>query len=373
MWAQPYRKTTTDLEASGARPLYPMMLESPQLRWAFIRKVYSIISLQLLLTIAVAAVVVANHQVAVFFATTGAGLALYILLILMPFLGKIILESAILTATVVLSLTLYTFWAARRGHDFNFLGPFLFGAVLVLMVFALIQILFPLGKISLMVYGLLASIIFSGYIIYDTDNLIKRFSYDEYIWAAELPAGLVLTMCFREKDMEAGDFPTVIDDTENRWIFIRKVYFILTIQLVITVAVAAAVVLHTSIADFIVNTKVILESAILTLVAFVSLTLYTFWAASRGHDFSFLGPFLAVSLIALLLFGLIQIFFPLGKISVIYGCLGTIIFCGYIIYDTDNLIKRFAHDEYIWAAVSLYLDITNLFLCILNICGECES
>ncbi|KAJ4839473.1 Protein LIFEGUARD 2, partial [Turnera subulata] len=118
---------------------------------------------------------------------------------------------------------------------------------------------------------------------------------------------------------------------------------------------------------------VILESAILTLVAFVSLTLYTFWAASRGHDFSFLGPFLAVSFIALLLFGLIQIFFPLGKISVIYGCLGTIIFCGYIIYDTDNLIKRFAHDEYIWAAVSLYLDITNLFLCILNICGECES
>ncbi|KAJ4826890.1 Protein LIFEGUARD 2, partial [Turnera subulata] len=86
MWAQPYRKTTTDLEASGARPLYPMMLEGPQLRWAFIRKVYSIISLQLLLTIAVAAVVVANHQVAVFFATTGAGLALYILLILMPFL-----------------------------------------------------------------------------------------------------------------------------------------------------------------------------------------------------------------------------------------------------------------------------------------------
>jgi len=121
----------------------------------------------------------------------------------------------ILTAVVVISLTLYTFWAAKRGHDFNFLGPFLFGAVIVLMVFSFIQvsiidpkpssfnvlffhikslnppicyawlqILFPLGKISVMIYGCLASIIFCGYIVYDTDNLIKRHSYDEYIWAA---------------------------------------------------------------------------------------------------------------------------------------------------------------------------------------------
>ena len=50
------------------------------------------------------------------------------------------MESLILTAVVVVALTLYTFWAARRGHDFHFLGPFLFGAVLVLMVFALIEV-----------------------------------------------------------------------------------------------------------------------------------------------------------------------------------------------------------------------------------------
>ncbi|EEF37569.1 protein LIFEGUARD 4 [Ricinus communis] len=219
MWAHPYRKS--DVEA-GARPLYPMMLESPELRWSFIRKVYSILCIQLLATIAVASVVVSVRPIATFFVTTGAGLALYIVLIIMPFIvicplyyyhqkhpvnylllgvftislafavgltcaftsGKVILESVILTTVVVLSLTFYTFWAARRGHDFNFLGPFLFGAIMVLMVFALIQILFPLGRISVMIYGCLASIIFCGYIIYDTDNLIKRFSYDEYIWAA---------------------------------------------------------------------------------------------------------------------------------------------------------------------------------------------
>ncbi|KAE8009770.1 hypothetical protein FH972_006186 [Carpinus fangiana] len=219
MWAQPYRKS--DLEA-GARPLYPMMLESPELRWSFIRKIYSILAVQLLVTIAVAGVVVSVPPIATFFVSTGGGLALYIVLIFVPFLvlcplyyyhqkhplnyfllgiftislafvvgltcaftsGKVILESVILTAVVVLSLTLYTFWAARRGHDFNFLGPFLFGAVMVLIVFAMIQILFPLGRISVMIYGCLASLIFCGYIIYDTDNLIKRYSYDEYIWAA---------------------------------------------------------------------------------------------------------------------------------------------------------------------------------------------
>ncbi|GLU07591.1 hypothetical protein SLE2022_245450 [Rubroshorea leprosula] len=219
MWNQPYRKD--DVE-SGARPLYPMMLESPELRWSFIRKVYSIITLQLLVTIVVAAVVVSVHPISHFFVSTGVGIALYIVLILVPFItlcplyyyhqrhpvnylllgvftislafvvgltcaftsGKVILESVILTAVVVVSLTLYTFWAVRRGHDFNFLGPFLFGAVIVLIVFAFIQILFPLGKLSVMIYGCLASIIFCGYIIYDTDNLIKRFMYDEYIWAA---------------------------------------------------------------------------------------------------------------------------------------------------------------------------------------------
>lgn len=86
MFAQPYRKN--DVEA-GARPLYPMMLENPELRWSFIRKVYSILCFQLLATIAVASVVVFVRPIAVFFVTTGAGLALYIVLIIMPFIGTI--------------------------------------------------------------------------------------------------------------------------------------------------------------------------------------------------------------------------------------------------------------------------------------------
>ncbi|ONM10241.1 Bax inhibitor-1 family protein [Zea mays] len=232
-----YRKADPDLEAGGSSLLYPGMTESPELRWAFVRKIYVILAVQLAMTAAVSAFVVKVPAVSNFFVSSNAGVALYIFLIILPFLvlcplryyhqkhpvnllllglftvaisfavgmtcaftsgvsisvicssnketfGKIILEAAILTAVVVISLTAYTFWAAKRGHDFNFLGPFLFAAIMVLMVFSLIQIFFPLGKISVMIYGGLASLIFCGYIIYDTDNVIKRYTYDEYIWAA---------------------------------------------------------------------------------------------------------------------------------------------------------------------------------------------
>jgi protein lifeguard len=54
--------------------------------------------------------------------------------------GKAILLSAILTTVVVVSLTAYTFWAAKRGQDFAFLGPFLFASLIVLLVFAFIQV-----------------------------------------------------------------------------------------------------------------------------------------------------------------------------------------------------------------------------------------
>ena len=156
--------------------------------------------------------------------------------------------------------------------------------------------------------------------------------------------------------------------------------------------------------------KVILEAAILTMVVVFSLTAYTFWAVKRGKDFSFLGPFLFASLMILLVFAFIQvrcrlfpslvscvahlpisllystmhiytddvfclqIFFPLGKLShMIYGALAALIFSGYIVYDTDNIIKRYTYDEYVWAAVSLYLDIINLFLTLLTLFSTGDS
>ncbi|CAK9309958.1 unnamed protein product [Citrullus colocynthis] len=101
-----------------------------------------------------------------------------------------------------------------------------------------------------------------------------------------------------------------------------------------------------------------------------SLSLYTFWAARRGIEFDSLGPFLFGALLILLVFGMIQLFFPLGMM--VYGCLASIIFCGYIIYDTGNLLT-YSYDDYIWAAVAIYLDVINLFLYLLNLFRVAES
>ncbi|KEH23823.1 transmembrane protein, putative [Medicago truncatula] len=45
---------------------------------------------------------------------------------------------------VASNLVLFTIWATKRGQDFSFLGPFLFRAFSVFLLFGPIQILFPL-------------------------------------------------------------------------------------------------------------------------------------------------------------------------------------------------------------------------------------
>lgn len=57
----------------------------------------------------------------------------------------------------------------------------------------------------------------------------------------------------------------------------------------------------------------------------------------------------------------------------IYGIVGILVFCGYIVHDTDELIKRYEYDEYILAAIDLYLDILNLFLKLVEVMTDAES
>lgn len=52
-------------------------------------------------------------------------------------------------------------------------------------------------------------------------------------------------------------------------------------------------------------------------------------------------------------------FFPLEKITtMVCGGVAALLFCAYIVSDTDDLIKKYSYDEYIWASVAIYLDIS---------------
>ena len=76
-----------DVEAAGGGAC-PYMIESPQLRWAFIRKVYVIVSMQLLATIAVASTVYLVPDIRRFFlARTPAAIAAFVLIIVAPIIG----------------------------------------------------------------------------------------------------------------------------------------------------------------------------------------------------------------------------------------------------------------------------------------------
>lgn len=94
-------------------------------------------------------------------------------------------------------------------------------------------------------------------------------------------------------------------------------------------------------------------------------------------DFSFLGGFLFISLIMLVVMGLLNIFFFRSKIfSLVRAYIGAVIFTLYLIYDFDRLEKMAGDESWgtaIDIAVNIYLDIINLFLDLLEILAESDN
>merc|ERR1712217_395425 len=123
----------------------------------------------------------------------------------------------------------------------------------------------------------------------------------------------------------------------------------------------------------------VLLAAGLTAGIFLSLTVY---AMATTRDFTGCGPYLFVALSGLVLFGFASFalgaFFPhLYSMSrMIYAGSGAVLFSFYIVFNTQLIVGgqhkhgEFSVDDYAFAALSLYLDIINLFLMLLNITGH---
>ena len=54
----------------------------------------------------------------------------------------------------------------------------------------------------------------------------------------------------------------------------------------------------------------------------------------------------------------------------LYALAGSLVFCIYIIYDTYLITRKLGYDDYIVAAIELYLDMLNLFLFLLSLLGR---
>lgn len=85
----------SDIESGvviGDKELYPKMTESPGLRWAFIRKVYAILTLQLIVTVGVSSVVFFVGDISVFVTTTTPGLVVFFVSLVIPLLSCVFFQ-----------------------------------------------------------------------------------------------------------------------------------------------------------------------------------------------------------------------------------------------------------------------------------------
>jgi protein lifeguard len=113
------------------------------------------------------------------------------------------------------------------------------------------------------------------------------------------------------------------------------------------------------------ESRIVIQALILTLAIFAFLTAF---ACQSKYDFTSWMPYLFGGLWILIIFGFMAVFFPHGKtIELIYGVVAALIFSGYILVDTQLVMRHYHVEEEIAAAISLYLDIINLFLAILRI------
>ncbi|CAN9442449.1 unnamed protein product [Alternaria alternata] len=113
------------------------------------------------------------------------------------------------------------------------------------------------------------------------------------------------------------------------------------------------------------DSKIVLQALFFTLGIFIALSLF---ACQSKYDFTHWAPYLFGALWVVVLFGFMSMFFPSSStVDLGYGVVCALIFSGYILVDTQMIMRHYHVEEEIAASISLYLDIINLFLAILRI------
>ena len=115
------------------------------------------------------------------------------------------------------------------------------------------------------------------------------------------------------------------------------------------------------------NPDLIWQAGGLTLSTFGVLTAYA-WISKR--DFSAWGSFFMVGLWILIAVSLLNLFFQSTMASLWLAGVTVLIFSGLLIFDTWRLRNVYGPDEYVQAAVAIYLDLLNMFLAILRLLGR---
>jgi len=111
------------------------------------------------------------------------------------------------------------------------------------------------------------------------------------------------------------------------------------------------------------GSSIVLSAVVITTAVTLALTAYVH---KTGKDFTRMGGFLFAGLIVVLLASIAALFMPAMQAGV--SAVAALLFSGFILFDTSRLMRG-EEDNYVMAACSMYLNVLNLFLSILQLLG----
>ncbi|MEO8332122.1 MAG: Bax inhibitor-1/YccA family protein [Gallionella sp.] len=89
-------------------------------------------------------------------------------------------------------------------------------------------------------------------------------------------------------------------------------------------------------------------------------------ATVTKKDFSFMGKFLFIGLILLIVASLANLFFQVPAMSLTISAIAVLIFSAYILYDVSRIVHG-GETNYVMATLGLFLNIYNLFINLLSL------
>jgi FtsH-binding integral membrane protein len=101
----------------------------------------------------------------------------------------------------------------------------------------------------------------------------------------------------------------------------------------------------------------------LTAAVFFAMAAY---ATVTKRDFSFLGKFLFVGLILLIVASIANLFFQVPALALTISAVAVMIFSMYLLYDLSNIVRG-GETNYVMATLNLFLDLFNIFVSLLNL------
>jgi modulator of FtsH protease len=89
-------------------------------------------------------------------------------------------------------------------------------------------------------------------------------------------------------------------------------------------------------------------------------------ATTTKKDFSFLGKFLMVGIVLLILASLANIFFQIPALALTLSAVAILLFSGFLLYDVSRVVNG-GETNYVMATLAIYLDIYNIFVNLLQL------